>query len=78
MLVLDDPTAAVVRSVCDVLVPGSGRVGPEVYIDALLSRMPAEQQAQMLGAIDALEEPAHQVMDHRRLTDAVAASVRTC
>jgi hypothetical protein len=36
MLVLDDHGAEVVRSVCDVLVPGNARVGPEVYIDSSL------------------------------------------
>ena len=46
------------RTLCELIVPGSGRVHPEVYIDALLARMPVEQQTQMLAAVDALEEPA--------------------
>ena len=37
--VLDDETAAVVGRVCDAIVPGSARVRPEVYVDALLARM---------------------------------------
>lgn len=58
MLVLDDDQAAVVRSVCDVLVPGSARVGPEVYIDALLARMAAQEREAVLGAFGSLEEAA--------------------
>jgi hypothetical protein len=58
LLVLDDHGATVVRSVCDVLVPGSARVGPEVYIDALLARMPAGEREATLGAFLALEDAA--------------------
>jgi hypothetical protein len=58
MHVLDEHTAGVVRSLCELIVPGSGRVGPEVYIDALLARMPDEQRAGALAAIAALEQPA--------------------
>lgn len=58
MLVLDEHRAAVVRTVCELIVPGSARVGPEVYIDALLARMPEPQRAQTLSAFDELEQPA--------------------
>jgi len=58
MLVLDGHSAGVVRSLCELIVPGSARVGPEVYIDALLARMPAEPRAQALAAIEELEQPA--------------------
>jgi hypothetical protein len=37
--VLDEETAATVHRVCDAIVPGSARVRPEVYVDALLARM---------------------------------------
>ncbi len=37
--VLDAEQARIVAAVCDAIVPGSARVGPEVYIDALLARM---------------------------------------
>jgi hypothetical protein len=63
MLVLDDHRAAVVRAVCELIVPGSGRVGPEVYIDALLARMPEPEREEMLGAFDALEHPAAEGVD---------------
>lgn len=58
MKVLDDHGATVVRSVCDVLVPGSARVGPEVYIDALLARMPDEERDATLSAFMSLEQAA--------------------
>jgi hypothetical protein len=58
MQVLDDERAAAVRTVCEVIVPGSGRVGPEIYIDALLARMPEPERSQALGAFEDLAEPA--------------------
>jgi hypothetical protein len=58
MQVLDDHSAAVVRSLCERLVPGSARVWPEVYIDALLGRMPEDARAETLAAIEALEPAA--------------------
>jgi hypothetical protein len=58
MRVLDDHRSAVVRALCDLIVPGSARVGPEVYVDALLARMPDDQRDAALAAVDALEQPA--------------------
>ncbi len=58
MQVLDEHRSAVVRSLCELIVPGSARVGPEVYIDALLAHMPATAQSASLAAVDALEAPA--------------------
>jgi hypothetical protein len=57
-MVLDEHRTGVVRTLCELIVPGSGRVHPEVYIDALLARMPDEQREVMLAAVDALEAPA--------------------
>ena len=37
--VLDDDAAGTVEQVCDAIVPGSARVRPGVYIDALLAAM---------------------------------------
>ena len=37
--VLDTETARTVEQVCDAIVPGSARVRPAVYVDALLARM---------------------------------------
>ena len=58
MVVLDAQSSQLVRSLCDLIVPGSGRVGPEVYIDALLARMPADARRGTLAAIAVLERPA--------------------
>lgn len=38
--------------------PGSKRVGPSVYVDALLARMPEPDRDATLGAIDALADVA--------------------
>ena len=52
MHVLDEENAGLVRSLCDLMVPGSARVGPEVYVDALLARMPEGERDATLGAFD--------------------------
>jgi hypothetical protein len=58
MLVLDEHTAPLVRRLCELFVPGSARVWPEVYIDAVLARMPPAQRDQTVAAFEALAEPA--------------------
>jgi hypothetical protein len=58
MQVLDDQQATVVRSLCELLVPGSARVWPEVYVDALLARMSGDDRAATLAAIAVLEPDA--------------------
>jgi hypothetical protein len=58
MRVLDEHRAGVVRALCELIVPGAGRTGPEVYIDALLARMPDADRDATLDAFDALEQPA--------------------
>ena len=58
MVVLDERNARVVRSLCELIVPGCGRVAPEVYIDALLARMPEGDRAGTVAAIDALAPAA--------------------
>jgi hypothetical protein len=54
MVVLDERSARLTRSLCELIVPGSGRVAPEVYVDALLARMPEPNRSGALAAIDAL------------------------
>jgi hypothetical protein len=54
--VLDADTARALERICDALVPGSARVRPAVYIDALLARMPDAQQDAALAAFAALSE----------------------
>jgi hypothetical protein len=60
MQVLDDHHASTVRSLCELLVPGSARVWPEVYIDALLARMRDEDRMAALSAVEALEPAARE------------------
>lgn len=48
--VLDGETARLVERVCDAIVPGSARVRPAVYIDALLARMEDGPRAGTLAA----------------------------
>jgi hypothetical protein len=55
MQVLDQPRQTLVRSLCELIVPGCARVHPELYVDALLARMPPEQQGGAIAAFDALE-----------------------
>jgi hypothetical protein len=56
MQVLTEEQAAQVGSVCELIVPGCGRVGAEVYIDALLARMDTDMRAFAIGAFAALSE----------------------
>jgi hypothetical protein len=55
---LDARRAEALEALCELLVPGSGRVGPVVYIDAVLTAMPPEVRAGALDAIDALAPAA--------------------
>jgi hypothetical protein len=53
-MVLDDRRAASLEALCELIVPGSSRVGPVVYIDAVLTAMPPPVRHGALAAIDAL------------------------
>jgi len=55
---LDDRRAEVLESLCETIVPGSTRVGPLVYIDALMSHMSPPERNAVLEAIDALADAA--------------------
>jgi hypothetical protein len=55
---LDTGRAAAVEALCELIVPGSERVGPVVYVDAVLTNMPPEARDGALAAIDTLAEPA--------------------
>ena len=58
MQVLDERQAGLVRSVCELIVPGCARTGAEVYVDALLAHMPDADRDHALAAFEALAEPA--------------------
>jgi hypothetical protein len=51
---LDPARAEKLEMLCELIVPGSNRVGSAVYIDALLAGMPAPVRDQALASIDAL------------------------
>jgi hypothetical protein len=55
---LDHDRAAVLESLCETIVPGSTRVGPVIYIDALMSAMSEPERAAVKQSIDALAEAA--------------------
>jgi len=57
---LDAQRAEAVEQLCELIVPGSSRVGPVVYVDALLTGMPPPVREGALAAIDALAPAAAQ------------------
>jgi hypothetical protein len=68
---LDARGAESVATLCELLVPGSSRVGPVVYVDAVLTAMPPAVRTGALAAIDALAPAA------ARGADALAELERT-
>jgi len=57
-LILDEGRASALAALCEIIVPGSGRVEPAVYIDAKLALFDEGTRAATLGAIDALADVA--------------------
>jgi hypothetical protein len=57
-LILDEGRASALAALCEMIVPGSGRVQPALYIDAQLARMDETGRQMALGAIDALADVA--------------------
>ena len=55
---LDGDRAAVLESLCETIVPGSSRVKPIVYIDALMSAMSEPERDAVVQSVDALAEAA--------------------
>jgi len=68
---LDEQRAGAVEALCELIVPGSGSVGPVVYVDAALTGMPPGMRAFALAAIDTLAPAAAQG------ADALAAQAQT-
>ena len=58
MHVLDERRTHVMEQLCEAIVPGSARVRPVVYVDAVLARMPAPQRDAFLGSVDVLADAA--------------------
>jgi hypothetical protein len=55
---LDAKRAQAVEALCELIVPGSSRVGPVVYVDALIAGMPPGVREGALASIDALAPAA--------------------
>lgn len=55
---LDERRTAVLESLCETIVPGSSRVDPVVYIDALMSAMAPGERGAVEQSIDALSDAA--------------------
>ena len=72
-MTLDVDRAEVVEALCELLVPGSSRVGPVVHVDAVLTAMPPEVRSAALAAIDALApaaaEGADALAEHKRTAE---------
>jgi hypothetical protein len=68
MKVLDEQRAAAMEALCELIVPGSSRVGPVVYIDALLAGMPQPVLDHALESIDALSPPTAETLAERERT----------
>ena len=64
-MTLDPTHAEAVERLCELIVPGSGAVGPAVYIDAVLSGMPDGMRDYALGAFDSLAAAAD-LAEHER------------
>ena len=60
---LDAGRAEAVEALCELIVPGSSRVGPVVYVDALIAGMPPPVREGALAAIDALAPAASEGAD---------------
>jgi hypothetical protein len=66
--VLDEQRAAALEALCELIVPGSARVGPVVYIDALLALMPEPVRDGALASIDALTPPTAETLAEKERT----------
>jgi len=56
--VLEASQAQALERLCELIVPGSAAVGPAIYIDALLARMPEPVREGFVASIDELGELA--------------------
>jgi len=65
--VLDDDAARMVERVCDAIVPGSARVQPQVYVDALLAAMDEPTRTAALAAFTAVSSGS--IDDHAGTPD---------
>jgi hypothetical protein len=73
---------AAVEALCELIVPGSGRVRPSVYVDAVVARMPPGARTAALAAIDALApaaaEGAEALAEHERTPEFALVRALAC
>ena len=55
---LDARQAVALERLCELIVPGSTRVGSVVYLDAMLAAMPSQQRDGVVASIESLGEIA--------------------
>lgn len=71
--VLEQSDAETMERLCELIVPGSRRVGPVLYVDALLAGMPPPVRDWGLGAIrmlaSAAEQGAEALAEHARTAE---------
>jgi hypothetical protein len=65
---LDPARADALEALCELIVPGSGRVGPVVYVDALLAGMPLPVRDAAIDAIDSLSPPSLEMLGEKQFT----------
>src|SRR3954467_15848314 len=65
---LSTERAAALEELCELIVPGSSRVGPVVYIDALLAHMPPPVREAGSPSIDALSPPTQETLEEKQFT----------
>ena len=69
---LDEQRAGILEALCELIVPGSSRVGSVVYVDALLAGTPPPVRDRALAAIDALapaSASAEELAAHERTAE---------
>ena len=79
--ILDERRAETLAKLCELIVPGSGRVGPVVYIDAVVTEMPPPVREHALAAIDTLEPgagSAEALAEHERTPEFALVRALAC
>ena len=66
--VLDPDRAEALERLCELIVPGSARVGPVTYIDALVAKMPPPVAEGVTASIDALSPPSEETLREKQFT----------
>jgi hypothetical protein len=65
---LDVGRAEALEQLCELMVPGSSRIGPVVYVDALVAGMPPAVRDAAIDAIDSLSPPSLEMLEEKQFT----------